>query len=151
MTDLIQLGIAADADAATGSLSSAGSPAVQDVDHAAKIAGDLILPFDRILRSAGDDLYERLMYSVQEYLVDNVAHNLRSDLDSAKRQALHDRQRAMAADALVAELVAPLKRLADDYEQLIDCGDCGHSQPGATYQLIIDARAALTKATGGAA
>lgn len=50
--------------------------------------------------------------------------------------------------AAAPDLLEQLRRLTDDYESLLDCGDCGNSLPGAQDQHIIDARAAIAKATG---
>lgn len=66
------------------------------------------------LKKATDDLYGDLLYTVQDYLKENVLHNVQAEIEGANRQALHDRQRAIKAEANVAALVEALKGLWPD-------------------------------------
>lgn len=61
------------------------------------------------LKTAADDLYADLLCVVQDYLKENVLHNVRSEVEAANRQALYDRQRAIKAEANVTALVEALK------------------------------------------
>jgi hypothetical protein len=134
------------------SVEAATAPSAAAIDHdidiiCAGITDELAAPFNRMVRKVSDDLYETLMYSVQEYLTDNVAHNLRNDLQSAKRQGLYDRQRAIAADAKAADLLSALKDARDCLlvatKAAITLPDFDHSEVLA----IKRANAAIAKAT----
>lgn len=57
---------------------------------------------EHFVRIAHDNVYERLLCTVQDYLTDNLAYNIRSKLDAADRQAKADRERAAAAEHTVA-------------------------------------------------
>jgi len=43
--------------------------------------------FEPFVRDVSDNIYERLLYTVQDYLRDNVEWNLRSELDQARNAA----------------------------------------------------------------
>lgn len=45
------------------------------------------------LRQTSAAIYEDLLLTVQDYLLDNVIHNVRQQIAAADRQALHDRRR----------------------------------------------------------
>jgi hypothetical protein len=48
------------------------------------------------LKKASETIYEDLLYTAQDYLIDNVRWNIRSAIDAAKRQARHDREKVSA-------------------------------------------------------
>ncbi len=56
------------------------------------------------LRKLGDDLYYDLLFTVKDYLLENVLQGVQGDIESANRQAQHDRQRAHAAEQEVDRL-----------------------------------------------
>lgn len=57
----------------------------------ASIKADL---FEPLIRRATEDIYERLMDTVQDYLIDNARWNIRGKLQVADRQVRHQYQRA---------------------------------------------------------
>lgn len=50
------------------------------------------------LKRASESLYEDLLYTVQDYLLDNVIYNVRQQIAAADRQANLDRRRAAEAE-----------------------------------------------------
>lgn len=105
------------------------------------------------LKTAADDLYADLLCVVQDYLKENVLHNVRSEVEAANRQALYDRQRAIKAEANVTALVEALKQTQSVLAMMVE--------PGAIQQTTVinayaaakaaeaKARRALSQALGG--
>lgn len=79
----------------------------------AEIAVDL-LP---VVKRVSDDIYDRILYQVQEYIIDNAAFNIRSQLDCAERERRVQWERAEAVKKQRDELLATVKALAG-YVQL---------------------------------
>lgn len=51
------------------------------------------------VRKAADDIYERMLYSVQEYFSENVTLNIASTIDMHKRNMVAAREAAEATEA----------------------------------------------------
>lgn len=62
------------------------------------------------LRKASEAIYEDLLYTAQDYLIDNVRWNIRSQIDAAERQAQNDRIRARET----AEVLRTVREYVDD-------------------------------------
>lgn len=88
------------------------------------------------LKKASEEIYENLLYTAQDYLIDNVRWNIRSAIDAAERQARNDRVLAretaetlktvreyvddVASGVLISAKGGDLKSLAKDDIKLID-------------------------------
>lgn len=62
------------------------------------------------LKKASEDIYENLLYTTQDYLIDNVRWNIRSEIDGAERQAQYDRQKTAA----IVECLKTVREYVDD-------------------------------------
>ncbi len=89
------------------------------------------------IRKASDDLYGDLLDTVQDYLCENAAFNIKSRIEAADRQALSDRQALHAEKAKSAAMLGALTKIA------AGGGDVQQTREG----LITTARAAIAKAT----
>ncbi|MCB4860757.1 hypothetical protein K7W03_14270 [Sphingobium sp. PNB] len=58
-----------------------------------------------------DDVYEAILDSVQDYLIDNAQFNIRSRIDTAEREARSARELVAKLEAEKAELVECVKLL----------------------------------------
>lgn len=67
-------------------------------------------------RKAGDEVYERLLYSVQDYLIDNVEWNLGEELRRANRIGAENAHLRVELRKLQRALVNHNDALADCYE-----------------------------------
>lgn len=105
------------------------------------------------LKTATDDLYSDLLYSVQTYLKENVLHNVQAEIEGANRQALHDRQRAIKAEANVAALVEALKGAQSVLAMMVEPGAIQQTTAINAYAAAkaaeAKARAAISQAEGG--
>lgn len=101
-----------------------------------EVAAAILEKLKPALRKASETIYEDLLYTAQDYLIDNVRWNIRAEIDTAKRQALHDRQKLtalieylkgvreyvddVAAGRLISKAGTDLKALARDDIKAID-------------------------------
>lgn len=63
------------------------------------------------LKKASETIYEDLLYTAQDYLIDNVRWNIRSEIESNKRQALGDRQQLTLQIRKNEELMTALQMI----------------------------------------
>lgn len=68
--------------------------------------------FEPALRKVTDDLYDRLLTSVQDYLIDNAQWNIREQIEVHKRAAYSTGQKLVAAEKLNEALTGTLRRIA---------------------------------------
>ena len=104
-------------------------------DVADDVTGAIEKAVQPLIKKATDSIYAGLLDATQDYLRDNLAFNIASRIDTAERQAAHDRQRY---DNLLAAVV----RIAGDYHP-----DNNSEAPLALAEM----RQALWDLTGGAA
>jgi hypothetical protein len=64
------------------------------------------------LKRVGESLYEDLLCTVQDYLLDNVIYNVRQQIAAADRQANLDRQRAATAERANEASQGVMRRVA---------------------------------------
>lgn len=88
---------------------SDAEPSAAWEDHAKAAMAAIEPAIQPRLRKAADDVYADLLYTVQDYLLDNVLHNVRSQIAAADRQANIDRKRAWDAEADAVHLAAALR------------------------------------------
>lgn len=60
-------------------------------DERVKLLVEAVKPsaFEPILREAADNIYEKLLYTVQDYLRENAEFNLQADIDSLRAHNRH--------------------------------------------------------------
>lgn len=87
-----------------------GSQGVWD-DVGDEVVAAILEKLKPALKKASETIYEDLLYTAQDYLIDNVRWNIRSAIDAAERQALHDRQQAMKMGVTVTDLLMTLQKV----------------------------------------
>lgn len=85
------------------------TPKELGIHCADSISPDLFAP---LVKRVADDIYERLLDTVQDYLVENSEWNIAERIEAAERQAAHDRQERLAAVNNHEALVEALRKLA---------------------------------------
>lgn len=108
-------------------------------DVASDVTGAIEKAVQPLLKKATDQIYAGLLDTTQDYLRDNLAFNIASRIDTAERQAAHDRERFKL---LLGEVV----RIADDYHPAREA-----DLPLALSEMREALSAAIAKATGAAA
>lgn len=61
------------------------------------------------VRKAADDLYDRMLYSVQEYFVENAAFNIASTIETCQRNMAAANEQREATEAENRRLIADAK------------------------------------------
>lgn len=64
-----------------------------------------------VLKKASESIYDDLLYTAQDYLIDNVRWNIRSTIDAANRQAYADRLKAKEQGETITELLMTLQKV----------------------------------------
>lgn len=78
---------------------------------AEEVLAGISVDIEKALQRTTDDIYERLLYAVQDNLSWDAKYNIQSRIESADRQARLDRQRVIDADQHIAELRQRIGRL----------------------------------------
>jgi hypothetical protein len=100
----VQLEHVADATATSGAEGSAAWEA--QATEAVAAVEESLRP---LLRKASEGIYDDLLFTVQDYLLDNILYNVKSQIAAADRQANSDRQRAATEGARGDRLEAALR------------------------------------------
>ena len=79
-------------------------------DVADEVLAGVAENIEPVIKRTADDLYERMLCSVQDYLADNVKSNIASRIDASDRQARHDRERLTKVEAVNAALYDALNQ-----------------------------------------
>lgn len=95
--------------------------------------------FKPLVQRVADDIYERLLESVQDYLCDNSEYNIAARIDVAQQQALSDRRKLEAERGITTDLLKALEEVANSGE--FTCYN------DAAWDRVNDA---ITRARGGA-
>ena len=120
----------------------------QNSEEVAKAIGPTLNLFVKqsapAIQRATDDIYERLLYSVQDYLRDNAEWNLGAEIDrcrkiEAENRDLRERQ---------WKLLATLECMCDAYELV--CADSGMNYHESKSSKYAHARALIARARGDA-
>lgn len=77
------------------------------------------------LKKAAETIYDEVLYTAEEHLKDNVQYNIQSAIDSATRQALHDRQALRMCERHREDLFWALKSLIATARAVDAEGDLG--------------------------
>lgn len=91
-----------------------GKPEIEWDDVSKPVLDAIAERLGPLVKRAADDLYERLLYDVQDNLTDNATFNIGSRIASADRQALHDRKALAAEIARTGSMFVLLSQLKLD-------------------------------------
>jgi hypothetical protein len=75
------------------------------------------------LKRAAESVYDDLLYTVQDYLLENVLYNVKANIAAADRQALYDRTRAAQAERRCDTLQSLLREAVSNYDDDRQSGD----------------------------
>lgn len=132
-------------------MSEQHTPAVWE-DVATEVTEAVAAVIEPQVRKAADDLYIRMMETVQDYLADNLRFNLSSRLESSEREAVRLRRDCYDLGLQRAEMLRVLQK-ADRLALVIDSAvrhseGAEHSNTAAVKSLLTSVRTALSKALG---
>ncbi|MHB9879129.1 hypothetical protein ACSMXM_05645 [Pacificimonas sp. ICDLI1SI03] len=104
--------------------------------------------FTGICRSAADQIYERILYSVQDYLLDNCEHNIRQDIAYSQSAVEAARKEAYKVSLVNQSLCHALRNLVGNAGGLkVFESEIREIAGNTNWQCLMDAIALADEAT----
>lgn len=116
-------------------------------DVADEVVAAILEKLKPVLQKASESIYEDLLYTAQDYLIDNVRWNIRSTIDAADRQAFEDRRALTKERETVADLVSTMRQMKEGWTNVVELGIIKPNHVGSAEILRDNAFDAIKKAT----